>query len=86
MHFGAAPASRSMAVISSGVVTTGLNTSLTGSPRGVEAVDDPPRVGCDLLQHLGAVKVLAAGDKPDLEGGKVDHVASREDGRLAMKP
>ena len=79
MQFGAASASRSMAVISSGVVTTGLKTSLTGRPGlGVEALDDLPGVGLDLLQRLGTVEVLAAGDEPDFEAGKVDHVALDE--------
>ena len=45
-------------------LSTGFQTTLTGSPR--EAVGDRLRLLGDLAQGLLAVEVLAAGDEPDL--------------------
>ena len=53
---------------------------------GVEPGDDLPGVGRDLLQRLGAVKVLAAGDEPDFKVGKVDHGRSRFSPSAGARP
>ena len=67
-------ASSMTALISSGVFTTGLKTSLIGSPASAfSALTIAREVGLDLPQRLGTVEVLAAGDEPDFEGRKIDH-------------
>ena len=56
------------AVISAEDLRTGLKTTLCGSaPDGVEGLDDGLGVLIDLLEGLGAVEVLGAGDEPDFE-------------------
>ena len=42
-------------------------------PGGVQFLDDALGVGGDLLEGLGAVEMLAAGDVPDFGGGRWGH-------------
>src|ERR1035441_2411380 len=44
--------------------------------RGIERCRDLLRIGCHLLKGLRSIKMLAAGDKPDLELFQVDHKRS----------
>ncbi len=68
MHSGALFASWQSAVMSSGVVITGLKTTLTGI---AGAIFSAPAISCecfgDGLEGFRAVEMLAAGDKPDFE-------------------
>ncbi len=51
-----------------GVVSTDLNTTLTEiAAASSSAFGNHPRVLGDMLERLGAIQVLAAGDKPEFE-------------------
>ena len=66
---GDASASRRIAAIPSGVVTTGLATIVIGDVVGVvEVRGDGARVLVDALEDGVAVEVLAAGDEPEPRG------------------
>ena len=60
-------ASRHSRRMASGVVSTGLKTTFTGTwVGGLEEAGDLARVVGHLFQRLGAVKMLASRDEPDL--------------------